>query len=244
MLSYLRHATRLGCALAVLACSDDRSPTTPAIDSTESMIAGPVSLSMMAPTDEELAEMPVEFRTASAILDAKTFPGFAEGRGAYAQGYMEYFATDAEQDVTVILRKGDREIGRRTARGQQEDLLPWVRTLWTNVTLPFSESCGHEADGMTEHRAHHKFIVKDWKWFAWGHATVPSENQAKQQPCPEPPPQDPSSDGRTGAGAGDEYESDCYSCQQWFWYDYGQIVDEWWECTPIDSYLCTGNLAT
>lgn len=243
MLSYLRHATRLGCALAVLACSDDRTPTAPAIDSTGSMTAGPVSLSM-EPSLEQMASMPADFRSAATILKAKTYPGFAAGNGAYAQGFMEYFATDASQDVTLILRKGEREIGRRTAQGQQGDLLPWIRTLWTNVTLPFSESCGHMADGMSQHRAHHKFLVDGWKDFSWNHVATPSEGWAEQQPCPEPPPQDPPSDGRSGPGKGGEYEAECYSCQQWFWYDYGQIVDEWWECEQIDSYLCAGNLAT
>lgn len=33
-------------------------------------------------------------------------------------------------------------------------------------------------------------------------------------------------------------EGECQLCQQWFWVENGVIVDEWWECTPIDPMIC------
>jgi hypothetical protein len=37
----------------------------------------------------------------------------------------------------------------------------------------------------------------------------------------------------SGEGSGE-----CYYCQQWFWVEDGVIVDEWWDCTPIDESYC------
>jgi hypothetical protein len=38
----------------------------------------------------------------------------------------------------------------------------------------------------------------------------------------------------------DPAEGGCRLCQQWFWVENGQIVDEWWECEPIDPSYCGG----
>jgi hypothetical protein len=43
--------------------------------------------------------------------------------------------------------------------------------------------------------------------------------------------------GGSGGGGGDPGE-DCERCQQWFWYIDGEIIDEWWECTPVDPSSC------
>jgi len=235
MFPYLRLAARIGCALSMLACDREQSPTAPSADPTAST---PPSLTTyaMAPTEAELAQMPADFRFPPSIISARTIVGFVDPEGVFAQGTMTYFGTDAEQDVSLVLRTVDREITKTTMRGTQEHFLPALRSMWTNVTLGVGGWCGHLADGHTSHRAFHKFIVGGWKFLSWGNHQKPSNDGQAQPACPEPPPP---SETQSGAGrGGGDYESGCQSCQQWFWYDYGQIVDEWWECTPVEADRC------
>ena len=230
MNSSLRNIARTGCAISLIACADGSSPTALTHESADAPAPAVISL-MMAPTPEELAEMPSEFAIAPSIISARTEVGFAEGDGAYAQGVMEYFATNAEQDVTLAVRKDGSEIARKTTRGVNDDFFPARRSLRTNVAIPLSGSCGHFADGQSAHRAWHKFLVMGWKLFSWGQDERPSQGDEEQVACPPPPPE-------RDSGGEDPYESGCQSCQQWFWYEDGQIVDEWWECTPTDSWRC------
>jgi len=48
--------------------------------------------------------------------------------------------------------------------------------------------------------------------------------------------------GQQSSGGIDPSEGDCELCQQWFWYEDGVIIDDWWECEPIDSGYCDGML--
>jgi hypothetical protein len=48
----------------------------------------------------------------------------------------------------------------------------------------------------------------------------------------------PSDPPPNGGGGFDPGEGDCEMCQQWFWYEDGEPVDEWWECWPIDPMYC------
>jgi len=235
MFPYLRHVARLGCAISVLACASERTPTAPPIDVAEETLPNGVSLSTMAPSPEELAEMPPEFSTAPSIFNPRTIVEFVAD-GVFAQGVMDYFATDAEQDVTLALSFDNGEINRTTGKGVQQDLFPWMRHMRTTITLPVPGECGHSAIGHTQHRAWHKFLVGGWKFFSWGEHEVPSDESAEQPACPPAPPPTP-------PGGGHPYDGGCQSCQQWFWYEDGALVDEWWECTPIDASYCEG-LAT
>ena len=224
--------TRALCALSFLACAGESDPIAP--QDTAAAFAPAPSLSTMEPSDAELAGMPSEFLTGPSIFNARTTVAFTPDPGVYAEAAMDYFATDAEQEVTLVLREGDRAIYSKTARSVAEDWLPAWRPLHTMVSFPVSAACGSSADGSSAHRAWHKFIVGSWKYFSWGRQETPSGGAAAQGSC--------SSAGSGGGGDG-PYETGCQSCQQWFWYEYGQIVDEWWECTPIDASFCEG-LAT
>lgn len=240
MIHNLRHCARVLCAIPLLACASDKSPTAPPADPPEVTIAP--SFATMEPSAEELAEMPEEFQTAPSIFNARTVVGFSPGDGAYAQGLMDYFASDAEQEVTLRLRRDDREVYSKTAKGVQEDFFPAPRSLTTTVSFAVSANCGNTADGNTAHRAWHKFIVGGWKYLSWGRGETSSGASATQPTCEElpPPPNSESGGSDGGGGGGDAYETDCVSCQQWFWYEYGQLVDEWWECTPTDPSRCEG----
>lgn len=236
MISRIRSTTRALCALPFLACAGESGPSAPQAD-TAAFVPGP-SLSTLQPSESELAEMPSEFHTAPSIFNARTVVAFTDDPGVYAEASMDYYATDAEQDVTLALRHDDREVYSKTARDVREDWLPAWRSLHTMVSFSVSATCGNSADGDTAHRAWHKFIVGSWKYFSWGRHETPSRGTAAQPQCATSPPP-----GSGGSGGDDPYDTGCESCQQWFWYEYGQIVDEWWECTPIDASYCEG-LAT
>jgi hypothetical protein len=236
MLQKLCCHARILCAIPLLACATDESPTAPPVDAVDVTIAP--SLSVMEPSEEELAQMPAAFRIAPSIFNARTAVGFTAD-GAYAQGRMDYFATDAEQDVTLTLRRDDRAVYSETAKEGQADFFPANRSMTTTASFSVSANCGNTAEGKTAHRAWHKFLVSGWKLLSWGHQAVPSGKSEPQPTCEELSPT-PESGGGDGGGGDDPYDTGCESCQQWFWYEYGQVVDEWWECTPTDAYRCEG----
>jgi hypothetical protein len=82
----------------------------------------------------------------------------------------------------------------------------------------------------------------------WSDAATREAPDVSQPACEPPPPPcdamgpggcDPDDGGGGGGGGGGgDYEEECYRCQQWFWYEDGQITDEWWECTEIDPSYC------
>jgi hypothetical protein len=41
-----------------------------------------------------------------------------------------------------------------------------------------------------------------------------------------------------GGGGIQELEGECQFCQQWFWVEGGEVLDEWWECEPIEWSFC------
>lgn len=240
MIPYLRHGARIGSALLLFGCSAETGPTLPATDTSALLLPGTVGSSSTALTEEELAAMPAEFATPPSLISGRTVVGFNED-GAYAEGITEYFATNAGHDITLTVSIDGRETGRRTTSASNDDFFPDFRTLRSFAVYPMSASCGHLADGQTAHRVFHKFIVDGWKFLSWGEVKKPSGDYETQPACPAPPP--PEDDSGGGGGGDAPYEGECQSCQQWFWYEDGQIVDEWWECTPTDSWRCD-NLAT
>src|SRR5688572_2825537 len=123
MIPNLRTCARAACALLLVACAPETSPTSPPTDSAVVLVPESVLASTMEPTTEELATLPVGFQRAPTILNNYTEVGFTAD-GAYAEGVTEYFGTDASQDVTLIVRFDGREIGRRTTTASQDDFLP------------------------------------------------------------------------------------------------------------------------
>lgn len=233
MLIGFRYIPRALCALALLACASETSPTAPPADAPGEVALTVAAHATTAPTPEELAMMPSEFSTAPSILSAKTSVGFVEGEGAWAEGVMEYYGTDAEQEVTLVVRNAEREVARKTVRGAQQDLYPAIRTLRTMNSIPLSASCGQIADGTTQHKAWHKFYVSGLRLFTWDTQEAPSLGLARQAPCPAPPPVDqPPDDSEEG------FDGGCERCQQWFMVIEGTVIDEWWECTPTDPAAC------
>ena len=237
MIPYVHHVALALCAVLLLACAGDAGPVAVTRDSAADAALPAFAYSTAEPTEEEMAEMPAEFQSAPSIFSASTDVDFIPGAGVYAQASMSYFATDAEQEVTLVLRKDDRAVYSKTAKEVQEDFLPALRSMYTMVSFAVSAACGHTADGQTAHRAWHKFIVGGWRYLSWGRNERPSGGTASQSACVEPPP---STDEEGDGGGGSAYETGCESCQQWFWYEDGEIVDEWWECTPVDISLCEG----
>ena len=233
MLSIIKWLPRVAAVIALSACADGKDPVS---STAAAPNAGP-SLGV-APTPDEIGEMPPEFMTSPAILDAWTDAGFVESESrAYAMGFMKYLATNATQEVTLDLRFENDPVGTRSASGESADLLPYLRTLWTTATMGVSGSCGHLVDGSTVHKAWHQFLGAGWKFFSWGTDGRSSSDSKAQSSCEPPPPPPPPT---SGGGDGDEYQGGCELCQQWFYFIDGFLMDEWWECTSIPDYYCEG----
>jgi hypothetical protein len=185
--------------------------------------------------------MPSEFAMSPVILAYWTNVGFlpAESR-AYGRGFMSYYATNAEQKVAFSLRFENSVIARTEAVGADSEWWPANRMLFTTAYLGVSGACGHLADGTTNHKAWHQFIVGGWKFFSWGDTGRSSSDSAEQPGCEPPPPPPPQPPPSSGGGNSDEYEGGCELCQQWFYVIDYQIVDEWWECSSTPDYFCEG----
>jgi hypothetical protein len=233
---------RIVCAVVVLACADAADPVAPSLPAELDVTPLHVEIGSSEPSIEDLEQMPLEFRGNPTLLDYWTDVGFipAESR-SYAQGYMKYFATNATQDVKLDLRFENRGIATRTAYGEEANIFPNVRSLWTTALLGVSGSCGHLADGATIHRAWHQFIAGGWKFFSWGTAAGTSGDAAEQTGCEPPPP--PTQ--RTGNAGNDPevYQLVCEYCQQWLEYNlFGDLIDVWWECERVDISYCEDGL--
>src|SRR5687767_5775876 len=162
MIRHLQSLARCGCAMIMMACATDQAPTAPHPDLPDRAPGASLSTVGVAPTAEELASLPPEFSTPTSILDWGVTADFTDD-GAYAQSYMTYFATNAEQDATITVRLGNTQIGTKTGRSSRHNLLPAVRTLFTIVGLPFAGACGHLADAQGRHKVWHQFLVLGWK---------------------------------------------------------------------------------
>lgn len=234
MFASARWFSRLAFGMVLLACADTTDPTAPSAVASADAPQLSTEGGGSAPSPEELAEMPSEFASSPAIYDFGTKVEFlpAENR-VIAQGTMSYLASHASQNVTLSLRFDNSPIASTEALGENSDWLPWFRGLSTTASLGVSGACGHLADGGTIHKAWHQFLVGGWKFLSWGNEARSSNDSAEQPQCaPSPPP--------SGGGGPDEYEDSCWLCQQWFYYIDGEIVDEWWECDPIDGRFCEG----
>ena len=238
MFASARSLARVACAMVLSACADSTDPTAPRAESPNDVPALSLEGSGPAPTPEELAEMPSEFATEPSINVYSTDVGFSSQEGrAFAHGYMSYLASDASQDVTLDLRFENDPIGSSNAYGEQSNWLPWVRTLATTAYIGVSGDCGHLADGRTNHKAWHKFLVGGWKFMSWGNEARSSADSREQPACPPPPPPPT---GTPGGGGDDEYDTGCEFCQEWLYFMDGELVDIWWECQPIDDGYCDG----
>ena len=250
MCAITRWFPRIVCATVVLACTDATDPAAPTaatssdnpqlfiddIDGVDDL----EGVEPIEPTAAELAELPSAFRASPTLLDYWTDVGFIPAeRRAYAQAYMKYFATNATQEVTLDLQFERSLIATRNAHGENTDLLPFTRSLWTTALLGVSGSCGHLADGASVHTAWHQLIAGGWKFFSWGNTGRTSGDMKEQDPCapPPPPPVPPSGTGGTDDSPG--YQPICEFCQQWleftFW---GELIAVWWECEPVDLSYC------
>ena len=248
MFAMTRWFPRLVCATVVLACADATDPVAPGAatpaDTPQLFIDdfdGIEGIEPVEPTVAELAELPAEFRASPTLLDYWTDVGFipAESR-SYAQAYMKYFATNATQDVTLDLMFEHQRIASRNAHGENADMLPFVRSLWTTALLGVSGSCGHLADGASVHTAWHQLIASGWKFFSWGTNARTSGDMKEQSPCAPPPPPRPVPPGATG-GVDDPggYRPTCEYCQQWLEFTlWGDLIAVWWECEPVDLSYC------
>jgi hypothetical protein len=237
----IRTVSRLTCALVIAACNDNdpSAPIDSAIAAPELMIEGGAGY----PTAEEFAAMPAEFGLSPTLTRYWTDAGFiAHENKAYGQSFMEYWATNARQELKLDLRFEHGSPISKFALSENDNWFPAWRTLWTTTSLGVMGSCGHIVEGAATHSAWHKFLFDGWKALRWGDKTRPSSDSDFQPYCP-PPPQDGEVDDGEGGGdgttsGGGDYEGECEICQQWFYVIAGNIVDEWWECEPAPNSAC------
>lgn len=171
--------------------------------------------------------VPEEFETPPTILSYSSHVWYS-GATASTLASMEYWGNRAEQTAQL----GVRPVGGELQWSQQfsdshAELFPWTRVLNTYGEIYTGQSCGHRAEGYSSHKTWHQW---DPLGFQWGMKTGNSQAWAEQDPC--------SGGGGGGGNGGGGGEGQCFLCQQWFWYENGEIVEEWWDCWPIDFWYC------
>lgn len=171
----------VGTAVVVLliggsACQDSPLPTAP------TPLTPPEASSYRYPTEEEYAEMPVEFRQAPGIYGLWVDAGFVSGR-AYAQASMEYFANHAEIFVKAVLLRDNREITSTTGAEEHSFYLPATRHITASASVGVSGSCGHMLNASGHGKIRHQFPLLKMGWFQWGHAGRTGHASASQPEC-------------------------------------------------------------
>lgn len=133
------------------------------------------------PTEEELAEMPNEFRYGPGILRYWVDAGFAGSR-AWASAGMDYFATDGTVTVLGTLFRNDRFITSSTGINSESNFLPANRSLTAYTSMGIGGSCGYMVNSHGRYEILNKFLLKS-QWLKWGEAARSKDTTATQPPC-------------------------------------------------------------
>jgi hypothetical protein len=133
------------------------------------------------PTEEQLAELPPEFRTAPSILGYWTKTGFV-GSQAWARAWMQYWANYAKVSVELSLLYNNAHVTTTTGYSEQASVLPAVRELEAFTSLGVSGSCGHTVNATGIFYVHHQAPVGKG-WFVFGEEKRSESASAAQPPC-------------------------------------------------------------
>jgi hypothetical protein len=149
-------------------------------------------------------------------------PGKAEGNVNVC-----IVATYVEADLELSLHHAGQQVATAgPVTNAESNHWPWDETTANvNTYISTGLTCGAKLD------AYGNYLAKNIFWVTgveWGQIVDSDTNSESQAACQEP------------GGFGEPYggEGECYICQQWFWYENGEIVDEWWDCEPTDPELC------
>ena len=151
----------------------------------------------------------VTYSWPSTISAHWTDAGFTSSN-AYVQTYMHYYATDATESATMVLRyNGAILISPPPATSLQSDYVPVSRDLFASTSIGIYNACGFAVDGYGVHTAKQVFGGS-----TWGTTTVSDQHGAAQAACA---PGGGGGDGGDGGGGGG---GDSYFVTQCTSYDY------------------------
>jgi hypothetical protein len=233
----LRTTSVLSAATMFIACAEATSPPrTPAlygdIDVTAPQLSGlrrasstlHVTHSMTLPDDSSppptggTTPSWVASRTPGLINLHWTDAGFTGSTSAWAEAYMKYWATNADQTVSMSLRYKGSPVGSNSSHDANDDLFPGSRELRTDTGMGTISSCGFLSDATGTHSVGMKFLASGAQgWLEWGKSTVSDYHSASQPAC-------------TTAGGGQSLASGGTGyvvCYYWIYTDaYGNYLGE------------------
>lgn len=218
-----RMALCLGVA-ALAACADSlAAPPLP----TDPSLAPATPLLEETPTEENDGWMAglVFVRTEATAW----FSGFGQ---AYGAGRTDFWGNTATQRLELRVLRDNAVIATSPVQaksfGQLSPVRGWVKD---TVGLPTQATCGLQAVAFADGTA--EFRVLGQNLSAWVGLGTQIDNASAMAWLPDCLPPTP----------GNGYEEDCEFCQQWFQYEDGMIVDEWWDCSPISSNVCSERMS-
>ena len=113
-----------------------------------------------------------------------TDANFTDTTSAWGEAYMKYWATNADQTVSMGLRYNNATIGNNSSHDANDDLIPWSRELRTDTGMGIAGSCGFAIDATGTHSVGMKFLASGAQgWLEWGKSTVSDYHSAGQRTC-------------------------------------------------------------
>jgi hypothetical protein len=140
-----------------------------------------------------------------------TDANFSGSTSAWGEAYMKYWATNADQTVSMGLRYKNSSVGSNSSHDANDDLFPASRELRTDTSMGITGSCGYAIDATGTHSVGMKFLASGAQgWLEWGKSTVSDTHSATQSACPTT-----SGGGQSLASGGTGY----VVCYYWIYYD-------------------------
>lgn len=170
----------------------------------------------------------------STYMGPLTITPWFGGTTVMADLIYEYFSTTQRGQVTVTYKEGNQTLGSIPSGILQTGGPRLWRDhswFWHNAEMPISgETCGKSVLGSGWGEVFNEVSLVKYFIPPFGHVYKQGSNEDHAPSCPPP--------GNGGGGGGGGGEG-CYYCEYWVWEDeFGNIVEEYWECTPIDPAYC------
>lgn len=197
-----RWLSLLACALVPLACAEGTAPGVGSHDldlnvpdlihSGSQVHASKVSSSLNPPPDDDGSGgggggdspppgAPAEFNTAAQLLQTWTDAGFTT-EVAFAQAYMKYVGTDAEQSVSLSLRYKQQPVASHVQTDPDSHYSPFLHDITTSTSLAITGRCGYIVDGSGDHTAWNQWTTGSQVW-VWQRVHASESKSRVQPPC-------------------------------------------------------------
>jgi hypothetical protein len=175
-------------ALLIAAACEESTPIPTEVSSNAAQRVDPpthgASKSISTGTQTAPADAPPEFQAAT-WLDVSADAGWVSPTIAYGEGILTYFASNAELDVSLVVRNPQGTVvGSNSARATDSHFLPASRSLNRTTNVYVSQTCGLVAQATANGVAYDALITSTQQYLSWGKKSESATDGAPQGACP------------------------------------------------------------